>query len=409
MILSKIHSQFCFKILLEYINEELKFNIFKYSKLYQKKLGLSINEYIKKNIDLKYENLLIQRNDSYNNGKKSLYKKYDDIILKYQHIDKKILDKIIYEIILNELSLVQKKKYPHSIKEIQVYSPFFNQLSEQDIINNLYIYIPLENIEPQLICEINNILTKYNQLNFQSIFLNGKYSMLKQTLSKININFTIIKNLEIEFNDIIIDLSHFNFSIFSKNLVSLKLDFHSRLLKLDSNLCIINTLSSLKNLALCSVIFNNNFLLSIKVENLYLRDCLNFGFESNKVLTSLKTLEIIRGKIINKFKYELPNVEKLIFNVDLDLNYKKFGKLSDLTCTTFYFLKFNKIPLRSLIILDDTIINLYKSENKNNNDNNNDNNNNDINNNNDNNNKNLNRKIKRCRNNSSEVNNRQNF
>ena len=91
-----------------------------------KKTWSIINWLYKKNIDLKYENFLIQRNDSYNNGRNILYQKYNDCILKYQHIEKNILQKIIFEIILNELSLVQKKNYPHSIKEIQVYSPFFN-------------------------------------------------------------------------------------------------------------------------------------------------------------------------------------------------------------------------------------------------------------------------------------------
>jgi len=147
------------------------------------------------NLDNKNKNKIIIKND--NKSKNNFINLIIDYFKNYQNKSKNI-DNSLYEESLN----------------IDIHSPLFDILINEDFYKNIFtIIIPIGNIKTNKIA--NNYINTFNKLNqdktkYLSLFVNYKSDEDIEFLSKLNINFNVIKKLIIyNYNNDIYDRDEF--------------------------------------------------------------------------------------------------------------------------------------------------------------------------------------------------------
>ena len=237
-LLEGINSNYLLNQIFYYIQDEnIKLKLFFHSKSFQEKLGIKPIDYkegflkkIRFNLDTYlYKNI--------ENDKETLNKSLQRF-LKKKKLNKKEIEKIVYDIYSNKKVKDIEEEDINKIDEnyyklINVFSPFFDILSQTDIFEKKYC-IPIieQSIEKyQLNNDYKNIFEKLNESNikYTSLLLlfidNNKINYLKD----FNIDFNRIKSLSIvqdgiiNKNDNYLLNTLFSFKNIENNLIYLKI------------------------------------------------------------------------------------------------------------------------------------------------------------------------------------------
>lgn len=368
-MINEIKSKYILEQIFEYIKDDkFKMKLFCYSKLFQSKLNLSIVDYqiaFLNKINFDYNNYLkfsTNTFDQQNFDPTYLNSQFTKEILKY-NINLNIIPTIINNYFRNNKSpkiLEKNKKYINSGIEIDIFSPYFDFLSKEDIFKNFCIIIPLIRIRKfDLINDYKHIFAQLAQRksNYNSIIL----------YTNNNDDIELINNLDINFNQILklsaINLGNqFNYNDFFNILISLNLNNTLLYLSLKKdyypeikpeNFTSINNFNILESLSLDEFRFTEKFILKIKsLKTLFIKECENITLDEITCF-NLKKLYIYDS---NRFYYEstnsllkLPNVEEceLIdrkseishYNYLIDFGSLKSLKLLKAEDTDFYDLK----------------------------------------------------------------------
>ena len=360
--LEKIKSKFIIERIIEYTsdyNEIYKLKLFKYSKLFHKKLNINQYEY-------KYH-FLIKRFKYY----RYLEVDFDKIKENKNYLNKEIEEKLkslnltISEAknILNKFEEIKKdKKMKNEVKEenedyinnslilkYDIFSPFIEY--EISYNNDIFINIPLNYIEKYSL--YNDYISFFLQDDLSKYTLYISFSERSQIkiLKQLKINFSISKVLvfyeenEIEDNYSFNDNNNnfkdneflfkeiFSLNIFENNLQTLCLELKESTEIKNNIFELLNKLDSLKNLEFKYLKFSPDFSIKLKqLELIYFVSCGNIYFNDEYVTKNIKVLKL-EDTIIkqNKEKYKFPSLECLyIDNSIINLDFSSFKKLKKL-------------------------------------------------------------------------------
>ena len=186
-VINEIKSKYILEQIFDYIKDDkFKMKLFYYSKLFQSKLNLSIIDYqiaFLNKINFDYNNYLkfsTNTLDQQNFDPKFLISQFTEDILKY-NINLNIMPTIINNYFRNNKSPKIQKKNKNNINfgiEIDIFSPYFDFLSKDDIFKNFCIIIPLIRIRKfDLINDYKHIFDQlaqrksdYNSIILYTIF-----------------------------------------------------------------------------------------------------------------------------------------------------------------------------------------------------------------------------------------------
>ena len=372
-ILDKISSKYILKGIFDYIDEDVyfKLKLFIHSNSFQKKLDINIFKYQEKYFKNKGLDLIQYFSFIYNSSKvfsKCLLKDELEEDLSLLNIDINIINNYIKN---NFKGLTLKKKYIqllpiqyyNNLIQVDIYSPFFDILSENGLLELCSI-----NIQAKLIEDFNlkeeyifafYILNKSNfkYSNLTCIFKNSDDI---NYLKEFKINLDKLKNLAFyEDNDCgIMNHDYFFNTLFSfeglvNNLVflniSIKINDYSD--QIDPNtLENLNNFKSLKILILENLQLENIFLLKLQnLEDLRLFNCDIIFFEENIGL-NLKRLKLVDCSI------EKPkNPIKLPVLKELEIKYLKDQKSYNIIdYSSMTKLKYIKINIMDIIYISNS-------------------------------------------------------
>ena len=355
----KIKSKYILETIFDYIKEDnFKYKLLIYSKLFQKKLELKLVDYQERYViqfGIKINNYLYcdknEKKDTFNKNILSQNLEKDLIKLK---IDKNILENIVLNIFNKKKNNLEIKyediymNYKEYEDKIEIYSPLLDILSKDDEIFKIFFTIPIPMKIIKKFNLKNDYISCFNKLNDS----NSKYSSIIFNIDEFNdinylkefkINFNQIKRLSIieeykKIGNIIYDYSHFFKTLFSfdnieNNLVYLNLDlFKYYNDKIEPILMEnLNIFKSLKYLYLSGFIFYEIFVIKlITLKILSFECCHNITLTQNSCL-NLKELYLEECSIINNNSLFLfPNLELCdLFNLD-NQNYYKIIKFENL-------------------------------------------------------------------------------
>ena len=367
-VLEKVDARIVLRTIFDYIKDDnLKFKLFTYSKFFQKKLGINLNDYKEKFIEskIKFDNFLTY---SYN----SEITKYLNEFLFKNSIDINFFQKTAVRYFEKYLKNNNNKNNGIEFTlDIDIYSPFFDSISKSVIFDQFTTIISKSEIEKNNLK--NDYISVFNKLN------KSKYSSLKllfqndydiNYLKDFKINLGQIKRLELYLNYNVFVYSNnylfetlFSSNNFGKNLIYLKIDIVNNRFNnagyitesyLFNNL---NNFKLLKCLQLIGIKFHNCFNLNLNnLEYLNIRFCSNIIFNVNSNLKSLNYWK--NSLVITKNKLKLPELEKCIINEEFSsiVDFSSLNKLKELTCETKDFLLLKDLLLEK--------IELYSSETK---------------------------------------------
>ena len=231
-ILEKIISKYLFENIFSYIKIDkdiFPYKLFKYSKLFQKRIGINLFSYKKIYIEKRFfwEKYLY----SYK------YKEENNIFFDRFKTKKKLEQKKLnYNISNSELEdivITYFEKYiaKHEVALIDFYSPLFDILSKTEIFEkNLYLYIHYRMINFfKLEKEYISYFDKINKSNikFSSLYLESSF-VDDINLSEFNINYSQIKNLIVSCEKQLFGFIDFIFTF--ENLVSLKININEEII-----------------------------------------------------------------------------------------------------------------------------------------------------------------------------------
>ena len=337
-ILDKISSKYILKGIFDYIDEsgDYKLKLFIYSNIFQNKLDINIYKYQeiyfkKKGFDLiKYFSVIYNSSKEFS---KCLLKDELEKDLSLLNIDINIINNYIKN---NFKGLTLKKKYIqllpleyyHHMIQVDIFSPFFDLLSENGLLEYCSIIIQTKLIEYHELKE-DYILAfdKLNKSNYKNTTLtcNFKNNDDINYLNEFKINFTKIKGIIFYEDDECGIMNHdyffntlFSFEDIINNLVALHIslkinDFSDQI---DPNtLENLNNFKSLKILILENLQLENIFLLKLQnLENLALYNCDIILFDENIGL-KLEKMELLKCSIEKpKKSLKLPVLKELEVN-----------------------------------------------------------------------------------------------
>ena len=140
IILDNIKSKYIIQNIFNYIkNSNFKFKLVNYSKYYQKKFDLTLADYQEKYFRKYTENLKIDildyltKTPSFNN--KRLKEKLNELLLKYNFENNIHFQRYVLFCLQNYLN---KNEFPLFI---DIYSPFFDFVSNSDFFENVFVNI----------------------------------------------------------------------------------------------------------------------------------------------------------------------------------------------------------------------------------------------------------------------------
>ena len=373
--IEKIYSIYIFETIFSYLkNSNYKFILFKYSKLFQKKLKFN---YIERYLDsIHFIDKLFSSNNLYQT---------------------ELTDNIIYEIGINKIEkylLNYFKKYKIQKFPIGIDSVFFDIIMKNGFLKDIfYIKIPIneyiddKNYNQQYYNNYNNIFEKMNKSNikYTSLLFYYKMKINSKILNEIKIDFNHIKELSIQqdlynsnyYDNEVIEEEKNN--IFYLNLFSLK-NIQNNIIYLDlcnkvyfmiekNSFQNLNNFKSLLILKLSHFIFKSTFILEIKtLQIINLTECQNIELTENGCL-NLKELNLINC-IISKPKSLLNCLllEKLNLNTeekyDNIINFKSLMNLKEITSLPIDFISLNNTLLEKATIYNRNMNYSYKETKK---------------------------------------------
>ena len=201
---SKILSKYICEIIFKYIDDaHFKYRLFKYSKFNQKKFDIKLLDYFefflnKCGIDLQ-DYLFCEENSLTEKFDKERYdKKLKEDLLK-NNIDLKDMNQYVINHLKKESISHYNQKYLYlDSKEynIDIYSPFFDLISKEKILEGLRIIsIPIKVIKQYDL--LNDYISVFDKMNKSNII----YRNLEIIFSKSN-NINFLNNLKLDFNKI---------------------------------------------------------------------------------------------------------------------------------------------------------------------------------------------------------------
>ena len=336
ILLGKLKSTFILQKILGFIKDKkVILKLFVHSKSLQNKLGIKLMDYQKvffKN--LYFENYLCfniscDNNDDINFDKDKLKNTLKDDLLKIKFDYKNIINNKEYLIYYfqkyyKELNEEGIDKMKENKILIDIYSPFFETLSETEFFSKLFNI----NILPKIIIKKYNLTNDYinyfeklnkikSEFSSISIYNGGKDDF--NDLNEYRINSNNLNNLII----FILNLNN-NFSFYFnckdeilKNMRSLRVD--AKFIKhkeiLTDSFENINNLKSLEELQLNDLIFKNTLTIKLyDLKKLYICNCKNISFDENKPY-NIEILELNNSEIIEpKVLFNFPKLKKYFIN-----------------------------------------------------------------------------------------------
>ena len=338
-MLKEIRSKFILNIIIDYIKNDKKLQLFSFSKYYQEILGIKLLDYqqqyfTKKGVELDdlkvfFSPIQIRNNNFNRNMLKDNLKSY----LNKKNIKYDLLKSYLIEYNKYHTKDLNEDNAPKKQLDIDIYSPFFDDLLKNRSLELFIILIDIELIEKfQLYNDYKNAFDKLNKFksNF-SIKINFKNENIISFIKDFKINFELLIGLyminignekNINYDNLFKNL--FAFNNFGKNLNNLNLKVHDVWSKItdSKNFEKINNFQKLKTLELNGFNFQNSFILNLNdIIFLNLRNCSNIILAKNN---KLKTLLISNCNILkNIFLTKFENLEKCELS-----NYKNTQKFS---------------------------------------------------------------------------------
>ena len=276
----KIKSKYIIKSIQSYIldDDNIIYNLIKYSKSLQKKFGKKITNYQEKHLKNRIDFKKYLTDYDLPENKLKLQK----ILLEYQIYknDFSNIALIYFEKYFNDIN--NNKYINHNLLDISLNSPYFTIFSKSTIFENFNIKIDDSNIKED---KSTNICTlKFDKLNKN----NSKYTSIScycndkddiNYLKNMNINFNQIKALKLSLfqnnenlDSFLNDL--FSFNNIDKKLIYLNLNLAEYKINMNSKLFEnINKLKLLQYLTLFNFIFDDFELKLNNLKYIYLNKC----------------------------------------------------------------------------------------------------------------------------------------
>ena len=361
--LNKIKSKYIIKNIFDITYDNLKYILFNHSKHFQELLDIKLIDYkekywIKKGIKLdEYLSLKTQKNYNPNCiNKKLLYDKLKSFTDK-NNINLDALKSYLIEYYTNQKNLKKEKIL------LDIFSPFFDELSKSDCFDLFIIPIEIDLIEKnQLNSDYRTAFENLNknELNNICIKINFRNEKDIDVLNDININYEKIQDLDfinigneknINYDNIFKKL--ILAPNFGKNLKKLNLKIHDIWGKINNNQIFekINNFSNLISLELNGFKFQKNLILElINISTLILRNCSGIVLSDNDKLENIiiSNTNIIKNKSLAKFK-NLEDCEFINYrneqNFNKTIDFSKLINLKKLVCLPhdFIFLTENSL------------------------------------------------------------------
>ena len=371
--LERIRCVFLVKEIFNYIKDKnYKFKLFKYSKLFQKKIGIDLIDYQEKYIiqlGINFEDYLtFKGNENENFIKDILTIRLNSNLMNYVNLYMNDIQKIAIRHFEKKLNFLENKK-----QTIEIYSPFFEALSQSKLFEFFTISISLSRIAKfNLKNDYISIFNKMNifNSNYSSINMDFENNNDINDLKFFNINFGQIKNLNIfqEFGTSSINYNNFlntlfSFNNFGNNLIVLNIIFLP-IVFIDGNEVtdyidpdafeIVNNFKSLRKLILVGFRFTKLFNLKLyNLEELSLHYCNNICFTNNEY-NNLKYLHLsFNQNITSKQQLRIPELEECILlnkeedlsEIDFNINY---NSIIDFSSTKK--MKILKVPINDFVL-----------------------------------------------------------
>ena len=386
----KIKSNYVLDSIFNYIKDtKYKLKLFFYSKSFQQSFGLKLCDYqleyfnkigINFSKYLKYpDNNNNNNNDNQNFDKNFLNQKLKDDLSKYNKnfsIKPEVIINFFKTYKNNKTKNVDIPKYNiiNSKIEIDIYSPFFEILStNSEIFEKFSIVITTKYFKKyNLKNDYISIFDKLNKLksNYISLSINCKDNDDLIILKELKINFNQITNLSINIEETQINYENFFNILLTLNIKNNLTDF---ILNNDGYGEIdpktfekLNNFTSLKNLSLIGLIFENEFKLKLNLKELYMNKCENIIFDEI-ICKNLKKLFLYDSNLFclvypDKL-IKLPKVEECIlinrFNeishYSEFIDFSAFENLKILKVEDSDFLNLEKANLEQLTVYSHSI------------------------------------------------------
>ena len=343
--------------------DNLKYKLFSYSKHFQEMLGIKLIDYkekywLKKGINLdEYLTLKTQKNYNPNHiNKKSLYDTLMSFVKK-NNINLDSLKEYLIEFYENQKNLKREKLF------LDIFSPFFEELSKSECFDLFIIPIEIDLIEKNQLNndyraafenlnkkESNNICIKINFRNEKDI----------KALKDININFEKIQDLDVinVGNEKNINYDNIFKQLvlapnFGKNLKKLNLKIHDVWGKINDikNFEKINNFSNLSTLELNGFKFQKNIILNLNnITSLILRNSSGIILSDSDKLENIiiSNTDLVKNESLSKFK-NLEKCELINYrnnqNFNKIIDFSQLINLKDLVCLPhdFIFLAENSL------------------------------------------------------------------
>ena len=349
IILDNIKSKYIIQNIFNYIkNSNIKFKLVNYSKYYQKKFDLTLADYQEKYFRKYTENLKIDildyltKTPSFNN--KRLQEKLNELLLKYNFENNIHFQRYVLFCLQNYLN---KNEFPLFI---DIYSPFFDFVSNSDFFENVFVNIYInEKDEYHLQNDYISFFKKINKSNLPypgiSFYL-GNIKEKKNYFEMLNINIKKIKRINLLINNN--KLFDFLFSNdFKNNLLYLELNNENKCDTIETNILEkINEFQVLNELHLIGFIFEKMFILKLpNLQILYISNCNNITLAEESTL-NIKALYFEYFKFEKqKYLFKFPELERCNFGFEeiygiVDLSsLKKLKTISNIFANDFIHLE----------------------------------------------------------------------
>ncbi len=335
--LKNIKSKFILKKIFDYINDKnYEYKLFAYSKYFQKIFDIQLFDYKEKYYDklgVKFDSYFCLQDKKNKNLLKDNLKSY----LKKTNIDFDLLRSYLTEYYMKYSSNFIGDDKPKIL--IDIYSPFFDSLSETECFELFIIPVEFDKIEKYNLK--NDYKKAFGNLKKPfSIKINFRNENDVSLLKDFKINFELVQELNMLNigNEKNINYEHlfknlFSSSNFGKKLTKLNLKIHDLWNKITDSKIFekINNLKNLESLELNGFNFQHNFSLKLNdLKSLVLKNCKNIILHQ---ISNLKSL-IISNCIILKSEslVKLENLEKCeLLNYKNDQNFNSIIDFSSLS------------------------------------------------------------------------------